>query len=58
MKRFDGKKLYVLRKNRGFSQRELGELLECSHSLVNLMENGKLQPTTNNCEVIGNVKYL
>ncbi|KQB18610.1 transcriptional regulator [Bacillus thuringiensis] len=46
MKRFDGKKLYLLRKNRGFSQRELGELLNCSHSLVNLMENGKLQPTT------------
>ena len=41
MKRFDGKKLYLLRKNRGFSQRELGELLDCSHSLVNLMENGK-----------------
>ncbi|MEM5610033.1 helix-turn-helix transcriptional regulator [Bacillus thuringiensis] len=46
MKKFDGKKLYLLRKNKGFSQRELGELLDCSHSLVNLMENGKLQPTT------------
>ncbi|MES1053453.1 helix-turn-helix transcriptional regulator [Bacillus thuringiensis] len=46
MKKFDGKKLYLLRKNKGFSQRELAELLNCSHSLVNLMENGKIQPTT------------
>ncbi|WP_050595397.1 helix-turn-helix domain-containing protein [Bacillus thuringiensis] len=36
----------LLRKNKGFSQRELAQLLNCSHSLVNLMENGKIQPTT------------
>lgn len=46
MKKFNGKKLSLLRKNKGFSQRELAQLLNCSHSLVNLMENGKIQPTT------------
>lgn len=46
MKKFNGKKLSSLRKNKGFSQRELAQLLNCSHSLVNLMENGKIQPTT------------
>lgn len=55
MKKFDGNKLCLLRKNRGFSQRELGVLLNCSHSLVNLMENGKIQPTTAKLLGISNI---
>ena len=54
MKKFDGNKLCLLRKT-GIFTKELGVLLNCSHSLVNLMENGKIQPTTAKLLGISNI---
>jgi transcriptional regulator with XRE-family HTH domain len=42
---FDGKKLRILRRQRGyFSQRAFGELVGVSRQIVNYWENGKRLP--------------
>ncbi len=39
-----GKKLAVLRKQRGFTLRQLGEMLEVHHTFISQIEKGKTIP--------------
>lgn len=39
-----GKKLKELRKKKGLTQQELGNIINCTHTAINYYENGRRQP--------------
>ena len=47
-----GKKLYILRKKRGYSLRKLAELTGLSHSFICDIEHGRSNPSINNLQVL------